>query len=191
MRISFRWDVHNLDCVASPCCRINSAVTELTALSACYQPWRHCTLCPSSWSSGSCKLLPNFQYYLQFCLLLCHAPKGWRSKDFPHALHLETMIAAPACSQDKWEWKITWSIAHGERWLCYSIRQQWSSLTVQLEGSCRHRFLANETCDWHRGGVSPESCGVGWLSGRVLACLCFPDNSEFRFFDSFKCDHSA
>lgn len=35
-------------------------------------------------------------------------------------------------------------------------------------GKLQTSLSANETCGWCRSGVSPESCGVGWLPGRHI-----------------------
>lgn len=123
-----------------------------------------CTLGLSPQPSGSCKVLPTFQYYLQFCLLLCNVPEGWRSEDFS------------PCSTFRNYYSFT-CLFTSERSLKHTARRKVAMLlhkatvifpNCSVGGKLQTSLLADESCGCCRSGVSLESYAVGWSPGRYI-----------------------
>lgn len=127
-----------------------------------------CTLCLFSWPSGSYKVLPAFQYYLQFCLLLCNVSKDWTNKDSCTCLftrQIEDHLKHIA-------WRKVAMLLHKATVIF---------LNSSVAGKLQTSLSANETCGWCRSGVSPESCGVtGYWEDTYLGVGLFTFPRQLR-----------
>lgn len=115
---------------------MSSTVAVLDTLPTCYQPLWHAHLISHLSHQEATRYCPPFSIICNFACCSVMYQKADEVRIFPLAPHLETIIPSPACSQVEDHL----SMLHGGRWLCCSIRQQWYSWSVQLEGSCKHSF---------------------------------------------------
>lgn len=145
---------------------MSSTAAELNTLPTCYQPLWYAHLVSHLSHQEAARYCPLFSIICNFACCSVTYQKADEVRIFPLAPHLETIIPSPAC----WQVEDHLSILHGGRWLCYSIRQQWYSQTVQLEGNCRHHF-------WQMKVV--VAAGVGFL----LRAMRWAGHQEDIFLD--------